>query len=74
MERTLSKLLGTSLVSVVTEAGGCGADIDGEREYEAARQRFDEWHAEQRVRAEQLYGQLPAEAGGRPSQRISERE
>ncbi len=43
-----------------TDLGGAAVDIDNEHDYEAARERFDEWTHDQRARAEALVGPLPA--------------
>jgi molybdopterin-guanine dinucleotide biosynthesis protein A len=58
IERGVSSLLRASFRLVVTEAGGCAVDVDNERDFEAARQRFAEWSAAQRKRADDLYGPL----------------
>lgn len=65
VERGVGKLLGTRFRFAVTEAGGCAIDVDTEAEYEAVQARFSEWQAQQRARAEALYGPpaLPAQAG-----------
>jgi len=59
VERTLSKLMRADLRFVITEAGGCGIDIDKEAEYDALKARYEDWDKEQRSRAERLYGALP---------------
>ena len=61
---TISRLLDTRFAFVITESGGCGLDIDTEEEYDAVRERFDEWSAAQRSRATALYGPLPAQIEG----------
>ena len=61
---TISKLLDTRFAFVITESGGCGLDIDTEEEYDAVRERFDEWSAAQRSRATALYGPLRAQVEG----------
>jgi hypothetical protein len=68
VEATVSRLLGTRFRFIVTECGGCAIDIDTEQEYDVSRERYEEWVAQQRVRAEALYGPpaLPAAAGDRP--------
>jgi GTP:adenosylcobinamide-phosphate guanylyltransferase len=64
VEESISSLLDTHYRFVVTEAGGCGIDIDSEAEFDAARARFEDWSAAQAAKAEQLYGApvLPAGA------------
>jgi GTP:adenosylcobinamide-phosphate guanylyltransferase len=46
---------------VVTDIGGCGLDIDNERDYDVVQVAFEKWRAEQIERADRLYGELPAE-------------
>ncbi len=60
-QSTISKILDTQFAFVITESGGCGLDIDTEEEYDAFRERFVEWSTAQRMRAEALYGPLPAQ-------------
>ncbi len=60
LERGISSLLGCRYRFVPTELGGAAVDIDNEHDYEAARERFDEWTHGQRARAEALVGPLPA--------------
>ena len=60
IERMMSRLLDTDFRLIVTEVGGCAIDIDNEEDYDAARARFQEWHAAQLARGESLYGALPA--------------
>jgi hypothetical protein len=55
----ISSLLGASFTFVVTDVGGCGLDIDNERDFEVAAMSFERWKAEQLERAERLYGRLP---------------
>ena len=64
IERGVSSLLRASFRLVVTEAGGCGVDVDNENDLDAARLRFEEWSAAQRERAAELYGP-PAVSDGR---------
>jgi hypothetical protein len=66
IEKGVSALLRSSFRLVVTEAGGCGVDVDNEHDLEVARLRYDEWRAQQHERAEKLYGPpaLPERAGG----------
>ncbi len=68
VEAAVSALLRASFRLVVTDVGGCAVDIDKEREYDAALQRYAEWTKQQTEKAEQLYGPLPlpppAGAGG----------
>jgi hypothetical protein len=65
IEQTISGILDTRFRFLVTEAGGCGVDVDTEQEYDVVSARFDELWAAQKARAENLYG--PATLGG-PSQ------
>ena len=58
---TISKILDTRFAFVITESGGCGLDIDTEEEYDAIRERFEEWSTALRTRSEALYGRLPIE-------------
>jgi hypothetical protein len=58
IERVLGRLLRADLRLVVTEAGGCGVDVDNEADFDAARARFAEWRAAQQARARRLYGPL----------------
>jgi hypothetical protein len=46
---------------VVTDIGGCGLDIDNERDYDVVQVAFEKWRAAQFERAERLYGELPAQ-------------
>ena len=62
IEQTISGILGTRFRFLVTEAGGCGVDVDTEHEYDVVGTRFDELWAVQKARAERLYG--PAASGG----------
>jgi hypothetical protein len=66
IERGCSGLLGGSFRFVVTVGGGCAIDIDTEREFDAARLRYEEWLAMQRERVARLYAQpaLPEPADG----------
>lgn len=66
VERGCGRLLDTHFRFIVTEAGGCGVDIDLDEDYEIACARFADWWPAQRRRAEHVYGPrvLPAEAGG----------
>lgn len=59
IEKGVSSLLRASFRLIVTEAGGCGLDVDNEHDLDVARQRYDEWSKLQRARAEELYGPLP---------------
>ncbi|MEE3327320.1 MAG: hypothetical protein VX252_08300 [Myxococcota bacterium] len=56
VETAISGILDTRFRFLVTEAGGCGLDIDTEQEYDVVCARFDELWADQRARAEKLYG------------------
>jgi len=63
--RGVSRLLDTRFHFVVTEVGGCAVDIDNERDFFAARARFEEFWRAQQQRAEDLLGRLPlAERAG----------
>lgn len=67
VERAVSALLGTRFRFVLTDVGGCAVDVDNEHDFDVARQRYDEWRAAQRGRAEKLHGPLPLpEAAGAP--------
>jgi|GEM_PF-170806 len=63
IERAVGSLLRTDFRFVATEAGGCAVDIDNDREYRIANQRFDEWSTEQAKKAERLYGALSLPPG-----------
>lgn len=63
--RGCGDLLGTNFQFVVTEVGGCAIDIDTESDFEASRERFQEWRAAQAERAARLVGALPLAAGAR---------
>lgn len=63
VERVCGRLLQTDFRFLVTRVGGCAIDIDTEAEYEAAKERFEEWRSAQRARAEALHGALPPVAG-----------
>jgi hypothetical protein len=65
IERGLSTLLDTDFRFLATEVGGCAVDIDNDPDYDAASQRFEEWRALQKKRAEELHGPvaLSARAG-----------
>ena len=56
VEGIISRLLDTRFGFVLTEVGGSAIDVDTEAEYDAVRERFEEWRAVQAERAEQLYG------------------
>ena len=59
IEAGCSALLRARFRFVVTELGGCAVDIDNERDYDAARARFETWRERQRARAEALFGPPP---------------
>jgi hypothetical protein len=65
IERVCGRLLRADFRLVVTEAGGCGVDVDNEPDFDTARARFAEWRAAQEAKARRLYGPLalPAQAG-----------
>ena len=58
---TISAILDTRFAYAITESAGCGLDIDTEEEYDAVRERFDEWSRLLRERSIALYGPLPLE-------------
>ncbi|HVN39748.1 MAG TPA: NTP transferase domain-containing protein [Myxococcota bacterium] len=60
IERGVSALLGGSFRLIVTEAGGCAADVDTETDFDSAKLCFDVWQKAQRERAARLYGALPS--------------
>ena len=64
VEAGCSVLLQGRFRFVVTEVGGCAVDIDNERDYDAARQRFEVWHESQRARAERLCEPPTHDRGG----------
>jgi len=57
-----SALLRAECRFVVTDLGGCGLDIDNERDYDVVQLAFEKWHAAQVERAERLHGQLPMQS------------
>jgi hypothetical protein len=62
VERSCSDLLRAEIRFVVTEIGGCAIDVDTEREYDVASQRYREWREGQEALAERRYGPLPLPA------------
>lgn len=66
LDRACSQLLDTRFRLIVTEVGGCGIDIDNERDVDTARERFEEWSKQQAQHAAELHGPalLPASASG----------
>jgi hypothetical protein len=72
IDRACSQLLDTRFRLIVTEVGGCGIDIDNERDVDTARERFEEWTKQQAEHAARLHGPapLPASAGGAPAQLV----
>jgi hypothetical protein len=56
----ISSLLRADFQFVITDVGGCGLDIDNERDYDVAAEAFEKWKSAQQQRAEHLYGRLPA--------------
>jgi len=70
VERVCGRLLKTDFRFVVTRVGGCAIDIDTEAEYDAARDRFDEWRDAQRRRAEAAHGALPPVASAAPPRAV----
>jgi len=61
--KACSALLRADFRFVITDVGGCGVDIDNERDYDTATQAFEKWKSAQLERAEELYGSLPATSG-----------
>lgn len=59
IESGVSSLLGCRFRFVISELGGAAVDIDNEDDYQAARERFDEWLHGQNARAQELAGRLP---------------
>jgi hypothetical protein len=62
IERACSQLLATRFRLIVTEVGGCGIDIDNERDVDTARERFEEWTKQQAQHAAELHGPAPLPA------------
>jgi hypothetical protein len=60
MSQACGDLLRTDFQFAVTDVGGCAVDIDIEHDFDVAKQRFEAWSAQQRERAESLYGKLDA--------------
>jgi GTP:adenosylcobinamide-phosphate guanylyltransferase len=56
IEAGCSTLLRASFRFAVTQVGGCAVDIDNERDFDAARARYEEWRAAQAERASKLHG------------------
>jgi molybdopterin-guanine dinucleotide biosynthesis protein A len=65
IERACSSLLRCRFALVVTEAGGCGVDVDNEHDFDVSVRRYADWRKDQEARAAALYGPvaLPARAG-----------
>jgi hypothetical protein len=76
IERLCGRLLRADVRLVVTEAGGCGVDVDNEEDFDTARARFAEWRAAQEATARRLYGALalpePGAATGALGPRVLE--
>jgi hypothetical protein len=53
-----SSLLRCDFACVVTEAGGCGVDVDNEEDFDVAVRRYADWRKAQEARAAALYGPL----------------
>lgn len=53
-EEAISRLLQTRFRFIVTEVGGCAIDVDTEQEYDAVKERFEEWSTAQEARAKAL--------------------
>lgn len=62
-EAVVGRVLDTRFRFVITEAGGCAIDVDTDEEYDAVRDRFDEWMKAQRARAEAIYGPVALPPG-----------
>jgi hypothetical protein len=56
VERCICSLLRAEFRFVITDVGGCGLDIDNERDYDVANAAFEKWKSAQLERAERLYG------------------
>ena len=56
IDRACSQLLDTRFRLIVTEVGGCGLDIDSERDIDIARERYEEWSKQQAECATLLHG------------------
>jgi len=56
---TISRILDTRFQFAITEGGGCALDIDTEEEYDAMKERYEDWMTAQRIRVEALYGPTP---------------
>jgi len=67
-ERVLGRLLRARFRFVVTEVGGSAIDVDTEQEYDAVRERFQEWSALQEQRAKAVCGRLPLGQSEGPSE------
>ena len=69
IDRACSQLLATRFRLIVTEVGGCGIDIDNERDIDTARERFEEWSKQQAQHAAELHGPalLPSRASDAPA-------
>jgi len=63
LEKAISRLMGARYRFVVTELGGCAADVDSEADFDVCRLRFDAWTEQQRELAERCYGPLPLPEG-----------
>ncbi len=65
IDRACSQLLDTRFRLIVTDVGGCGVDIDSERDVDTARERFEEWSKQQAEHAARLHGPalLPVSVG-----------
>jgi len=64
IERLVGRVLAADFRLVVTEAGGCGIDVDNDADFDTARARGAEWRAAQEAKARRLYGALALPAGG----------
>jgi hypothetical protein len=76
IDRACSQLLDTRFRLVVTVVGGCGIDIDNERDVDTARERFEEWTKQQAEHAARLHGPAPLPAlasGGARLERVEAR-
>lgn len=76
IDRACSQLLDTRFRLIVTEVGGCGIDIDNERDVDTARERFEEWTKQQAEHAARLHGPAPLPplaSGGARLERVEAR-
>ena len=67
IERGIGDLMKSDVRFVITEIGGCAADIDNEHDYAVAQQRFAAWRDAQQARAKELLGATLSAGEPRPS-------